>query len=125
MIHGIGTDIATIARFSAMLNHHGDRALGKCLAPKEQDDCRTSAEPARFLAKRFAAKEALGKALGTGIRNPVLLPSIEIIHDALGKPGFRFHGTLAEYISHRHLICHLSISDEKDQALAFVVVEQP
>ena len=125
MIHGIGTDIAAIARFSDMLKHHGDRALEKCLAPQEITDCRNHRDPDRFLAKRFAAKEALGKALGTGIRAPVLLPAIEVIHDPLGKPGFRFHGELATYIEQRQLRCHLSLSDEQDTVVAFVVIETP
>jgi holo-[acyl-carrier protein] synthase len=81
------------------------------------------ADPARFLAKRFAAKEALGKALGTGIRAPVLLPAIEVVHDDLGKPGFAFHGELTKFLREKAFVCHLSISDEKGQALAFVIVE--
>lgn len=125
MIHGIGTDIAAIARLGEFYARHGDRALDKCLAPKERDDCRASSDPARFLAKRFAAKEALGKALGTGIRAPVLLPAIEVIHDELGKPAFRFHGELETYVTQRQFRCHLSISDERDTAVAFVVIEAP
>ncbi|GAB2181501.1 holo-ACP synthase [Denitratisoma sp. agr-D3] len=125
MIHGIGTDIAAIARLGDLYQRHGERALEKCLAPQERDDCRASNDPARFLTKRFAAKEALGKALGTGIRAPVLLPAIEIIHDPLGKPGFRFHGELAAYIDQRQLRCHLSLSDERDTVVAFVVIEAP
>jgi holo-[acyl-carrier protein] synthase len=125
VIYGIGTDIAAIARLGELYQRHGDRALEKCLAPQEQADCRASTDPARFLAKRFAAKEALGKALGTGIRAPVLLPAIEVIHDELGKPAFRFHGELEAYVAQRQLRCHLSISDERDTAVAFVVIEAP
>ena len=51
--------------------------------------------------------------------------AIEVVHDALGKPGFVFHGELAAHIAAHHFICHLSLSDEKDQALAFVIVETP
>lgn len=124
MIHGIGTDIVTIARLGELLERHGDRALEKLLAPPERDACRASSDPARFLAKRFAAKEALGKALGSGIRAPVLLPAIEIGHDKLGKPLFRFHGELAEFIAQHGYHCHLSLSDEKDQVVAFALVEK-
>ena len=125
MIHGIGTDIVAILRLGELLARHKDRTLEKCLAPQERDDCLASNDPARFLAKRFAAKEALGKALGTGIRTPVLLPAIEIIHDELGKPSFRFHGELATFIDQRQLRCHLSLSDERDTVVAFVVIEAP
>jgi len=124
MIHGVGTDIVDIARLQALWQRHGARALDKFLAPAERAACTDSADPGRFLAKRFAAKEALGKALGTGIRTPVLLPAIAVTHDELGKPAFAFAGALADWIQERRLIVHLSISDEAAHALAFVVVEQ-
>lgn len=124
MIHGVGTDLVVVARLREMWQRHGERALDKLLAPVERDDCRASADPGRFLAKRFAAKEALGKALGTGIRAPVLLPEIAVAHDALGKPVFVFGAGLGQWIAERGLVVHLSLSDEADQALAFVVVEK-
>jgi holo-[acyl-carrier protein] synthase len=123
MIYGVGTDLVAIVRLKEMWQRHGERALEKLLAPEEHADCRVSVDPGRFLAKRFAAKEALGKALGTGIRAPVLLPSMAVVHDALGKPGFRFADVLANWIVDRKLVCHLSLSDEADYAQAFVVVE--
>ncbi|MDP1524754.1 MAG: holo-ACP synthase [Rhodocyclaceae bacterium] len=124
MIYGVGTDLVAISRLTEMWQRHGERALGKLLAPDERADCRASTDPGRFLAKRFAAKEALGKALGTGIRAPVLLPAIAIVHDELGKPGFRFTDALSDWITARKLVCHLSVSDEADYAQAFVVVEE-
>ncbi|MBS3934890.1 MAG: holo-ACP synthase [Sulfuritalea sp.] len=123
MIHGIGTDLVVIQRMHEFWQRHGERALDKLLAPEEREACRASGDPGRFLAKRFAAKEALGKALGTGIRAPVLLPAIAVTHDALGKPAFGFGPELAGWIAERGLTCHLSLSDEKEHALAFVVVE--
>ncbi|MEW6164377.1 MAG: holo-ACP synthase [Pseudomonadota bacterium] len=125
MIHGIGTDLVVVERLHEMWRHHGERALEKLLAPEERADCRASADPGRFLAKRFAAKEALGKALGTGIRAPVLLPAIAVTHDELGKPTFAFAVELAGWIAASGLVCHLSLSDEGGHALAFVVVEKP
>lgn len=124
MIHGIGTDLVVIQRMREFWQRHGERALEKLLAPEERADCRASSDPGRFLAKRFAAKEALGKALGTGIRAPVLLPAIAVAHDELGKPSFGFGPELADWIGQRGLTCHLSLSDEKEHALAFVVVER-
>jgi holo-[acyl-carrier protein] synthase len=124
MIFGIGTDIVAVARMSELYARHGERSLDKLLSPLEVPICLGSMEPARYLAKRFAAKEALGKALGTGIRSPVLLTAITVLNDELGKPYFRFEGELAAYIAQRNLTAHLSISDERDSAVAFVVLEQ-
>jgi len=124
VIYGIGTDLVAVERVTALWQRHGERALDKLLAPAERSACAGSADPGRFLAKRFAAKEALGKALGTGIRAPVLLPAITVIHDPLGKPTFSFSGALAAWVEERQLVAHLSISDELAHALAFVVVEQ-
>ena len=80
--------------------------------------------PARFLAKRFAAKAAFGKALGTGVRAPATLPAIAVVHDELGKPAFRFSGELEALLRIKALTAHLSISDEHDYAVAFVILEQ-
>lgn len=124
MIVGIGTDLVSIERIEALWQRHGVRALEKILAPEERIACQASPDPGRFLAKRFAAKEAFGKALGTGIRAPVLLPAIAVVHDHLGKPAFTFAAELARWIEEREFIAHLSISDEATHALAFVVMER-
>jgi len=124
MIYGIGTDIVTIERLARLWRRHGERSLDKLLAPEERDDCRASTDPGRFMAKRFAAKEALGKALGTGIRAPVLLTAIAVAHDAFGKPVFAFAPELAGWIAARGLVCHLSLADEAEHALAFAIVEK-
>lgn len=124
MIYGIGTDIVAVARMAELYRRHGERALEKLLAPSERESCRNSTLPARFLAKRFAAKEAFGKALGTGVRAPALLPAIAVVHDGLGKPSFEFASNLAEHLSRRGLVAHLSMSDEQDHAIAFVILEQ-
>jgi holo-[acyl-carrier protein] synthase len=124
MIFGVGTDIVAIARMAQLWQRHGERALERILAPEEREDCRSAAEPGRFLAKRFAAKEAFGKALGTGIRTPVSLSAIAIAHDSHGKPYFQLAPDLAAYLAERRLTAHISISDERDCALAFAVVEQ-
>jgi holo-[acyl-carrier protein] synthase len=124
MIFGIGTDIAEISRVGDLYKRHGDRALEKILAPSERAECVASTNPERFLAKRFAAKEALGKAYGTGVITPLLLTAIAVDHDDLGKPFFVFSETLAAVFAERKLIAHLSISDEREFAVAFVILEQ-
>ncbi|EGK72812.1 Holo-acyl-carrier-protein synthase [Methyloversatilis universalis FAM5] len=124
MIFGVGTDLCGIARFERMLAGDGDGIARRILAASELDEFARAKQPAHFLAKRFAAKEALGKALGTGIRAPVLLRSIAVTHDDLGKPAFAYDNTLTAWMSARGLHAHLSLSDETEYALAFVVVER-
>ncbi|MEQ6292500.1 holo-ACP synthase [Vogesella sp. GCM10023246] len=124
MIYGIGTDIARIERFEGLLARWGLAIGRRLLAAPEREELAQAAKPARFLAKRFAAKEALGKALGTGIREPVLLTAIAVSHDALGKPMFAFDDSLKDFLAARGICSvHLSISDEQQHALAFVVCE--
>ena len=124
MIYGIGTDIIEIARMAGLFERHGERALEKILSPTEIALCRQKADPGRYMAKRFAAKEALAKALGTGIRPPVLLTAITVLNDEHGKPVFDFAPELAAFLQQKKLLAHLSISDERDTAVAFVIVEQ-
>lgn len=124
MIFGVGTDIAAVARLRALYERHGERAVEKLLAPSEFEDFAKARDPGRFLAKRFAAKEALGKALGIGVAAPATLPNIAVGHDALGKPAFDFAPPLARYLEERKLVAHLSISDEVEYAVAFVILEK-
>lgn len=123
MIRGIGTDIVAVQRIGQLLARHPDRALQHLLHPDELEEARSAPSREHFVAKRFAAKEALAKALGTGLRAPVLLPAIRVEHDTLGKPFFSFDNALDEWIRQRSLQIHLSLSDEVDHALAFVIVE--
>ena len=124
MIFGVGTDIVAVARLGKLYERHGERALGKLLAAAERADFARAADPARFLAKRFAAKEALGKALGIGVAAPATLGNSAVTHDELGKPVFAYAPALADYLAERCLTAHLSISDEQDFALAFVVLDK-
>ena len=123
MIHGVGTDIVAIARIERMLNEHGERTAAKLLAPSEMERYRQTATPAAWLAKRLAAKEALGKAPGLGLRDPATLHNIAVISDGLGRPSFEYAPPLADWMKARRLRAHLSLSDETDTAMAFVVVE--
>jgi holo-[acyl-carrier protein] synthase len=70
MIAGIGTDIVAVARLASLYERHGERALARLLSPAECAEFADERDPARFLAKRFAAKEAFGKALGSGLVAP-------------------------------------------------------
>lgn len=124
MIYGIGTDIAAVARLRGFWERHGDKALEKVLAPSEMADFSRASDKGRFLAKRFAAKEAFAKALGTGVRPPAILPVIAVTHDELGKPKFICYGQLSKMLENLGLTAHLSISDEADYAIAYVILEK-
>lgn len=124
MIHGVGIDIVAIVRIERMLGKHGERAAAKLLAAAEMSRYREAAQPAAWLAKRFAAKEALGKALGLGLREPATLHNIVVVSDGIGRPSFEYAPPLVDWMQSRGLRAHLSLSDEADTAVAFVVVER-
>lgn len=125
MIYGIGTDIVSTSRIAAVWERHGEAFAQRILAPQEWPGFAEASQPARFLAKRFAAKEAFAKALGTGIRAPATWHNIRVTHDELGKPVLDFDPELADLLSRRAIRSHhLSISDEKEMAAAFVILEK-
>ena len=125
MIHGVGTDILRVARMAEALSRHGERFAERILAEAERPAFAQARDPARLLAKRFAAKEAFGKALGTGVAAPATLHALWVGHDALGKPVFEYSPALAAYLQERGLVAHLSLSDETDYVVAFAVIEKP
>ena len=125
MIYGIGTDIIAVKRIEAALSRFGDKFAQRILAPEEWAGFKASVHRARFLAKRFAAKEAFAKALGTGMRYPVTWRNISVVHDALGRPGFGLVPELTQSLAQRNIRGHhLSISDEAEMVVAFSVLEQ-
>ncbi|MDR2690651.1 MAG: holo-ACP synthase [Azoarcus sp.] len=123
MIHGIGADIVSIERMRTTLARHGERFALRLLSSGELDEWRISHDQARFLAKRFAAKEAFGKALGIGITPPVTLHAVAVGHDARGKPLLCYDDTLARHMTEQGLVAHISLSDEQDYVVAFAVIE--
>jgi holo-[acyl-carrier protein] synthase len=124
MIFGVGTDIVEVARIKASLEEFGDAFACRILAEIELDSYHASNIKPRFLAKRFAAKEAFAKALGTGLRAPATLQNIAVSHDELGKPLLILTEELQQFLKERHIRhMHISISDEKNLAAAFVVLE--
>ncbi len=124
MIFGIGTDIVEFSRIEAMWQRHGQRLAERLLSEQELVEFHSQANPARFLAKRFAAKEALAKAAGSGLRHPVSLHRISVTHDGLGKPVLQFDALLRNYLAQSGVTGHhLSISDERNTIVAFVVLE--
>lgn len=124
MIHGIGVDLVEIHRISESLERFGPRFAKRILNDSEFDFYNMSPRRANFLAKRFAAKEALVKALGTGFRDEVSLKDISIQNNELGRPFLKYSAPMQSVLQ-RHGITrsHLSIADERDYALAYVVLE--
>jgi holo-[acyl-carrier protein] synthase len=123
MIHGIGTDIVQVSRIRDSLDRFGERFARRVLAPQEWVRFAATAHPAHFLAKRFAAKEAAAKALGTGFRDGLGLRDIVIVNDARGRPGLEFHGRARELGEAFDIgECFVSISDEREYAVAFVTL---
>ena len=124
MIYGIGTDIVEVARIEASMAQFGDEFAKRILADSEWDAFEKSAVKPRFLAKRFAAKEAFSKALGTGLRAPATFQNIAVSHDDLGKPVLLLATELQQFLNSKNIKkTHISISDEKNLAAAFVVLE--
>lgn len=124
MIVGVGTDIVAVARIQRAMERHGDAFAERILTACELQEYAVQTHPARFLAKRFAAKEAFAKATGQGLRHPVTLHHLSVVHDERGKPAFAF---AAELSAHLHRMGagshHLSISDEREMVVAFVILE--
>lgn len=123
MIIGIGTDIVEIARIERILVGQSQRFIERLLHANELERFKNLANPAPWLAKRFATKEAVAKALGTGIGEQARLQEIETCYTAQGKPYLTLHGiTLqtAQALNIQHY--QLSVSDERHYAVAFVVL---
>jgi holo-[acyl-carrier protein] synthase len=129
MIYGIGTDICRIPRIAEALARHGDRFAQKILGPQEMEKyharkAKNAARGIRFVATRFAAKEAFSKAIGLGLRMPMTWPAAQMLNDPSGKPVIVCSGVLQQFMQDKGLSAQVSISDEEEYAVAFVIVEQ-
>ena len=125
-IFGIGTDIVNIKRMERSLKKHGFKFKKKIFSKKEIKYCEKGKNPYTFYAKRFAAKEALSKALGTGIRKGINFKNIEISNDKLRKPSINLKGSAANFlkrkINSKKYFIYLSLSDDKPWAQATVII---
>lgn len=125
MILGLGTDIAEISRMAEVYESTGDGLLERILTESELADLPKNPErQAAFLAKRFAAKEAAAKALGTGIAAGVSFQDFCVAHDEQGAPVLKVTGQAATVANSRGIRhWHISISDEQHYAIATVIAE--
>ena len=113
-----------VSRIETSINEFGDAFARRILAESELFSYQQSQIKPRFLAKRFAAKEAFSKALGTGLRAPATFQNIAVSHDELGKPLLILAPELQSLLKAKNVTqMHISISDEKNLAAAFVVLE--
>lgn len=119
----VGTDILRVERIEAVLKRQGRRFAARILTPAELEEYASSPQPARLLAKRFAAKEAIAKALGTGIGRGVSWQHMQITHDDLGAPVVRLTAGAEKVAVERGMpTVALSLADEQDYVVAFAVL---
>jgi holo-[acyl-carrier protein] synthase len=128
VIYGVGIDLIEIERISAAVDRFGERFVQRILGPQEQiRHAARSARSARrglaYLATRFAAKEAVSKAIGLGLRSPMTWRAVEILNAPSGKPEAVANGALAEFLRARRLRLSVSVTDEQTMAMAFAVAE--
>jgi holo-[acyl-carrier protein] synthase len=122
VILGVGTDIVAISRVAAALDRHGERFAARILRPEELALWRRQRRPEAWLAKRFAAKEALAKALGTGI-GAVSWQDFAVLPEPGGAPLVHSHGRARQLLAVRGATrVWISLSDEREQALAFALL---
>ena len=125
-IFGIGTDIVNIKRMKKSLSRNGNTFKQRIFSKNEIIYCERKKNPISFYAKRFAAKEALSKALGTGIRKGINFKDIEILNDNLGKPSILLKGNTANFlkkkIKSKKYSIHLSLADDLPWAQATVII---
>jgi holo-[acyl-carrier protein] synthase len=128
LILGIGSDLSDIRRVEATLAKFGDRFKNRCFTDIERARSERKNDQAASYAKRFAAKEACAKALGTGIRRGVFWRDMGVINLRSGQPTMALTGGAAERLSamtpagHRTVI-HVSLTDDHPYAQAFVIIE--
>ena len=125
-IFGIGTDIVNIKRIEQSFKKNGNAFKNKIFSKKEINYCENKKNPSSFYAKRFAAKEALSKALGTGIRKGINFKNIEISNNKFGKPSIKLSGSTANFlkkkIKTKKYSIYLSLSDDEPWAQATVII---
>ena len=125
MIYGIGTDIIDIRRIKNTINKYGDRFKRKCFHKHEIERSENKYKNVESFAKRYAAKEACAKALGTGLARGIFWKDIEVRNNKYGKPFIILHNNAKKFINNKfknNIQIELSLTDEKDFAIANVII---
>jgi len=124
VIYGVGTDLIEIPRIARALERFGERFARRILCEPELRRFRAHKQPVAYLAKRFAAKEAFTKALGTGIHAPANWHGVWVTNMKSGKPELNFSAELQDLLARRRVSrSHLSLTDERGMASATVILE--
>ncbi|HEX5640663.1 MAG TPA: holo-ACP synthase [Burkholderiaceae bacterium] len=128
MIYGIGVDLIEIARIEAAYARFGERFARRILTDRELERyharrARSDIRGIAFLATRFAAKEAISKALGLGMRTPMTWRAVEVVNDPSGRPLAFASGELRAFMQRRRLRLHVSLTDERSMATAYAIAE--
>jgi len=128
MILGIGTDLANIDRIKAVLDRHGDRFRNRVFTEREQAKASRRLDEAGTYAKRWAAKEACSKALGTGLRMGIAWRDMAVSNLSTGQPVMTLTGWAAQRLADmtpdgHQAIVHVTLTDDHPWAQAFVVIE--
>lgn len=123
MLKGVGTDIIEISRIEKVIKRYGAKFLNRLFTQKEQQYCQKHKTSSRHFAGRFAAKEAIAKAIGSGIGREIQWTDIEILNDSSGKPEVYFSEKARLLLG--NLECHLSISHCKEYASAVAICLTP
>ncbi|UCF66793.1 MAG: holo-ACP synthase [Acidobacteriota bacterium] len=124
MILGVGLDVAEIDRIRQVIQRHGDRFLTRVLTEREREYCAQHRDPAPSVAARFAAKEALLKALGTGLSDGISWQDVEVVRQRGQAPKLELYRRAADLATARGLSrAHLSLSHDRGVAAAVVVLE--
>ncbi len=128
MIIGVGSDLCDISRIAETLDRYGERFVARCFTEIERKKSDRRAERAASYAKRFAAKEACAKALGTGLRHGVFWRDMGVVNLPSGQPTMKLTGGAAERLAKitppgKTAFIHLTITDEYPLAQAFVIIE--
>jgi holo-[acyl-carrier protein] synthase len=122
-IEGVGVDLVELDRIRAALERHGERFLDRILTAGERAYCYRRRDPVPHVAARFAAKEAVVKALGTGFAQGIRWVDVEVERDEVGPPRIVLHGA-AQQIAGEAARVHLSLTHDKGAAIAVAVLER-
>ena len=125
MIGGIGVDIVDISRIQALLDRYGVRFLERVYTEAEVEYAMSGPNKAERLAGRFAVKEAVLKAIGTGKSQGILWRDVETLRGRLGKPMVHLHGQAVKWVKLRgYGAVHVSITHDGGKAVAFVILDK-